>query len=48
MKFANATKFDRKSAVAEGRDLQFHATRNEGHLQNKGRDTCEVSRLLFC
>jgi hypothetical protein len=23
MKFANATKFDRKSGVAEGRDLQF-------------------------
>jgi hypothetical protein len=24
MKFANATKPDRKSGVAEGRDLQFH------------------------
>jgi hypothetical protein len=24
MKFANATKFDRKSGVAEGRDLLFH------------------------
>jgi hypothetical protein len=24
MKFANATWFDRKSGVAQGRDLQFH------------------------
>jgi hypothetical protein len=24
MNFANATKFDRKSGVAEGRDLLFH------------------------
>jgi hypothetical protein len=35
MKFANATKVDRKSGEAEGRDLQFHSIRNEGHFQNK-------------
>src|ERR1700677_3959117 len=28
MKFANATNPNRKSGVAEGRDLQFHSTRN--------------------
>jgi hypothetical protein len=29
MKFANATNLNRKSGVAEGRDLQFHSTFNQ-------------------
>jgi hypothetical protein len=38
MKFANATKLDRKSGVAQGRDLQFHSDRTQmptsDHLPN--------------
>jgi hypothetical protein len=44
MKFAKATWFDRKSGVAQGRDLQFHfmenGTRRPGYFRYARKRNC--------